>query len=102
MLLARQGNVDGHVKEKEVGDAVDAGNHAVDDEQVPPRPSPTLLEHGDALAVERRKRPRVEVNLESQALYVAQDGARLFLLAAAVEADDEQHHGLHHEAIARR
>lgn len=100
MLLTRERNVGGNVKEEKVGDAVDAGNHAVDDEQIPPRAPPALLEDGDALAVEGGKGSSVEVDFQGEPLHVVEHLASLVLLAAAVEADDKQHHGLDKEAIS--
>lgn len=98
-LLARECHVGGQVKEEEIGDPVHAGDHAVDDVEIPPRPAPALLEYRITAAVHRGELARIHTYLDGDPLTVGQEVSRFILLTAAVERDDEQQQGLDEEAI---
>lgn len=98
-LLTRECHVGSQVKEEKVGDPVHAGDHAVDDVEIPPRPAPALLKYGVTAAVHRGELARVHAYLDGDPLAVSQEVSRLILLTAAVKRDDEKQQGLDKETI---
>lgn len=52
MLFTWQTDIGRDIEKEEIGLAVDTGNHAVYDVQIPPRPPPALFEDGYATAMD--------------------------------------------------
>lgn len=101
VLFARETDVGGDVIKREIGDAMNAGDHAIHDVQLPPGASPALLDDGAAAPVGGGELARVEANLDGEPLRVGHELVGARLVAAAVLADGQQQQGLGKEPIPR-